>query len=904
MPTVTLDHRGLTIDGTRRWIVSGTIDPARVPAELWPHRLRAALEAGLNTVLVPAVWSVHEPRSGAFDFSGDQDIAAFIRMAGELGLMVVLRPGPFQGSGWDRGGIPAWVTAGSTEDGNTKALRSASPEFLKSCAAWLRALGGQLRSLQATEGGPIVLVQSEHRWFCGDQTQARGYLGELGRYLHESGFTAPQLNTNNLFAAAEGEIDAWNGLDDLAGTLRQLRAVRPEQPVLAWDVELGRSSTWEHPSTPIAPNEGLHKLAQAFAAGGQVNLGPFAGGSRFGFSGGRMPFSRDGFYTQSADDGAPLDEAGQPTALLDALRPLLLFASSFERLFAMAEWRAASACLAPQPAAESVVQATGEAGSVVFILRDPGAKSKNMKRELLLSDGRRFCVDLKDRPAVWCLLETPLGSNSTIDYTNASVIWAGSRAIALTAPVGSLVEISLNGSMLEGAPSRGRTPSIIEHEGVTVALLSTEQAAAAVRTPEGLLIGADAAGRPREGWKKWALISPDGGVQRGGWDSPERTSSRRTLTGWTRAGTEDVTSGKSERFAVIDDPDTLDALGVPEGYGWMRLRLSNTSSRKPMVLAAESGDRVHFFRAGKFVETAGLGPDATEDPFVLPIAKGKQTVVALLDNLGRPSGGWSELQRKGLWGSIFEVKPFKAGTPSVEIFPALNPLEFRSPLTRLHTDDETHTGRVTWSFMYRRKSPLLFRAGTLPTGVSGLLVVNDVIVDVLDEGSRGDFVLRGDVLRTGKNVVQFAPLSDPAEALAVLKSGALFFECVDNLAAGAEWAFARWEMPRDRMFTEIHNDEARDDPAWWRATFPAQRGAEPLVFDPKGLTKGQVFLNGHNVGRYFAATRDGKKLAGQRGVYLPEPWVHHDRPNVLTIFDEHGAAPSGCRVSEFRKLRG
>ena len=55
MANVSLDERGLIVDGKRRWLMSGTIDPARTPAALWPDRLRSAAAAGFNAVLVPAV---------------------------------------------------------------------------------------------------------------------------------------------------------------------------------------------------------------------------------------------------------------------------------------------------------------------------------------------------------------------------------------------------------------------------------------------------------------------------------------------------------------------------------------------------------------------------------------------------------------------------------------------------------------------------------------------------------------------------------------------------------------------------------------------------------------------------------------------------------------------------------
>ncbi len=904
MPTVTIDRRGLNVGGTRRWIVSGTIDPASVPSESWPDRLAAAAAAGLNTILVPAVWAVHEPRRAAFDFEGDRDIARFVHLAGEHGLMVILRPGPFQGDGRDRGGIPAWVDPGATDDGRALPLRSSAPGFLGACSAWLRALAAQLKGLQATEGGPIVLVQNEHRWFCADPAQAGAYLGELQRYLREGGFAVPIVSANNLYASGEGETEGWNGHSDLLATFRQLRAVRPDQACLALDFELGRPGVWGQGESAPAPARALHELAQAAAAGAQVNIAPFAGGSRFGFSGGRLPFVRDGYVAQSGSAGAPIGEGGLATETLDALRPLLMFTSSFERTLTAIDWAAAGGAMAPQAGSETVLHAPGENGSAVFVLRDPDAKTtRGLRRELLLPDGRTLEIDLKDSPAVWCLLDTLIGPNSRVDYTNASAVWGATRAIALTAPVGSPVVFSINGSEGQASPTRGKTPTIVEHEGVTVVVLSTEQASACAVAGDGLLIGGDREGVARDGWKRWTRVGSDGAVERGAWGEAKASSARRTLSGWSRATTDDLLSGESQRYAVIDGPATLDELGASEGYGWLRWRLSSTSARKPKALLPESGDRVHLYAKGELIEIAGLAPGASEAPFALPLVKGEQTIVALVDNLGRPSGGWSDAQKKGVWGPVYEVAPFKAGKATLESADPLRPLAFRTPLTRVHSEETTHAQRVTWSFTHRRKSPILFRLGAVPQGVGGLLVVNDEIVDALDEGSRGDVVLRPDTLRAGKNVVQFAPLGEPDVALAALAKSVTFFECVADLSEKAEWAFARWETPKDRAFTPW-DDDPTDAPTWWRATFPAQRAGEPLAFEPKGLTKGQAFLNGHTIGRYFNATRRGKAVDGQRGLYLPEPWLRADAPNEITLFDEHGGDPAKSRVVPLRRLRG
>lgn len=46
-------------------------------------------------------WNFHEPWPGKYQFTGDHDVEYFIRLAHQLGLLVILRPGPYICAEWD-----------------------------------------------------------------------------------------------------------------------------------------------------------------------------------------------------------------------------------------------------------------------------------------------------------------------------------------------------------------------------------------------------------------------------------------------------------------------------------------------------------------------------------------------------------------------------------------------------------------------------------------------------------------------------------------------------------------------------------------------------------------------------------------------------------------------------------
>lgn len=83
-------------------------------------------------------------------------------------------------------------------------------------------------------------------------------------------------------------------------------------------------------------------------------------------------------------------------------------------------------------------------------------------------------------------------------------------------------------------------------------------------------------------------------------------------------------------------------------------------------------------------------------------------------------------------------------------------------------------------------------------------------------------------------------------------------------------------------------------PTFFRSTFdaqpPAATGAHPVYrVTYTGLSRGSIWLNGHNLGRY------PEKIQGLNSVYLPECWIKAG-VNELAIFDEKGQSPSQVKI--------
>ncbi|WJZ94369.1 hypothetical protein VitviT2T_013238 [Vitis vinifera] len=111
---------------------------------------------------------------------------------------------------------------------------------------------------------------------------------------------------------------------------------------------------------------------------------------------------------------------------------------------------------------------------------------------------------------------------------------------------------------------------------------------------------------------------------------------------------------------------------------------------------------------------------------------------------------------------------------------------------------------------------------------------------------------------------------------------------------------------------------ARGQPlTWYKTTFNAPGGNTPLALDMGSMGKGQIWINGQNVGRYwpaykatggcgdcnYAGTYSEKKCLSncgepsQRWYHVPHSWLS-PTGNLLVVFEESGGNPAGISLVE------
>ncbi|RZB91759.1 beta-galactosidase 15-like [Glycine soja] len=106
---------------------------------------------------------------------------------------------------------------------------------------------------------------------------------------------------------------------------------------------------------------------------------------------------------------------------------------------------------------------------------------------------------------------------------------------------------------------------------------------------------------------------------------------------------------------------------------------------------------------------------------------------------------------------------------------------------------------------------------------------------------------------------------------------------------------------------------------WYKTLFKSPKGTDPVVVDLKGLKKGQAWVNGNNIGRYWTRyladdngctatcnyrgpyssdkciTKCGRPT--QRWYHVPRSFLRQDNQNTLVLFEEFGGHPNEVKFA-------
>jgi beta-galactosidase len=311
------------MDGKSYQIISGEMHYTRIPRAYWRDRLQKARAMGLNTITTYVFWNVHEPHPGDFDFSGQNDIAEFIREAQDEGLNVILRPGPYICAEWELGGYPSWLLKD-----RSLILRSSDPKYTAAVHTWFTRLAQEINPLLLKNGGPIIAVQLENEY--GSFGDDKAYLEGLKKELIDSGigdsllYTAdgpPELSKGSL-PELPAVINFGSG--DAHKAFARLEQLRPDGPHMSGEYWAGWFDHWGDKHHVTDRDKEAAELRWMLQQGYSVSMYMFEGGTSFGWMNGA---NSDGANyqpdTTSYDYDAPLAEDGEPRAKYFAFRKVI-----------------------------------------------------------------------------------------------------------------------------------------------------------------------------------------------------------------------------------------------------------------------------------------------------------------------------------------------------------------------------------------------------------------------------------------------------------------------------------------------------------------------------------------------------------------------------------------------------
>uniref|UniRef100_A0A673L275 Glycoside hydrolase 35 catalytic domain-containing protein n=1 Tax=Sinocyclocheilus rhinocerous TaxID=307959 RepID=A0A673L275_9TELE len=224
-----------TLGGKPFRILGGSLHYFRLPRAYWKDRMvkmknHSVIRLCLSCSDVP--WPLHQPEKGELHFQGGLDIKAFLHLAAEVGLWVILRTGPYICSGLDLGGLPREML-----------LRTTYQAFIAAVNVHFNKLIPKVVPFQFKKGGPVIAVQVENKY--GSHARDGNYMSFIKEALQERGIS------------------------------------EPNSPVLVMELWTGRSDGWS----------GLHHnlvavVREILRRGMSINLYMFHGGTNFGFMNG------------------------------------------------------------------------------------------------------------------------------------------------------------------------------------------------------------------------------------------------------------------------------------------------------------------------------------------------------------------------------------------------------------------------------------------------------------------------------------------------------------------------------------------------------------------------------------------------------------------------------------------
>jgi beta-galactosidase len=941
--SIDFDGAGFIINGQRTWIASGSLHYPRVPRALWRDRLLKIKRGGFNCVQTYAFWNYHEVKEGEFDFKDEKDFGAFLDLAHELGLYVVVRPGPYVCAEWENGGYPVWLRFKPDV-----LLRTNNPAFLAATDAWYDQVFKIVAPRQIHKGGSVIMVQLENEYPYGWGTDMNPYFQNLLDRAHADGLEIPLffsgLHHGGNPAPGNPEkvgdrkspwytTEFWTGWYDIYG----MQEKGGDRSVYAFD-------------------RGIWRILEN--GGDGYNFYMLHGGTNFA----TWNDDEDKVST-SYDYGAAIGQTGDLRTLYYRMKRINIFAHSFQNILANSDDSTdANKDITADVKVAARTARSGATGTIVFLdntseqpvtahlsdgasIQLDGGEVTGLVRDFSLdaefsivsSDARIYGV-LAQGPITTVIVHGLAGDTAKIDFKAAHPAnLRASTGIAKSADGTA----TLTATIQEGDPqefdlvSSGRALRVlvmtkdladrtwfVDSAGDNYvvcgpksvgdfsvqngqATLTTEEPLADTAPEQVLIYGAGA--KPAKATESAPGADPA---------PPDLSGSWRTAT----AALEADPKFNDATWKASDQPLPMGADGDTSAYAWYRASFTAPQSGKYWLQAPYFSDHAEVFVNGQIVPTPDGHPMVEQGPLALhvDVNQGDNTLAILVSHSGREKffntlGPIEKMDIKGLEGPVTLSKTQRPLLPVVkgEINHTDKDTSDQSndgpskdwkgtdfPFAANHYsqggwgNEDFGRGGTTW---FRAKLPnfdgpkriihfgFIYNKGTVYLNgqsigeAPGAGASFDLPLELAwKEGQDNVLSVQTDATTGFGGMMGHIYLTSQTPDIAI-KGWKMRGNVQDPQEAGIDWQDVPDKAPGIVTFYQA------------KFTYTPDPSSHPIFrFSNKGLSRGFVWINGHNIGRY----PEQKSIDG---LYLPECWIKPG-DNILNIVDEEGASPSQARL--------
>ena len=932
---INFDGKGFLINGDRTFVVSAGMDYARVPRELWADRLTRFQRAGFNCTEFYAFWNYHEPQSGQFDFSGNRDLDAYLKLAKSLGLYAIPRVGPYYCAEWESGGYPVWLRFVPDLQ-----VRTANAPFEQYVSRFWGKLLPIIATNQINRGGNVIFVQLENEHPVGWGTEGLG--NPYFRFLQTTAI-ADGLEVPYFFSGVHHGGDP-------AGN-RPWSSASRNSPWFSTEFWCNWFSNYGESAADARDKDWDTWKVIAYGGNG-YNYYMAHGGTDFDY------FNNDE-DAASYDYGSAVGQAGDLRPEYYKFKRAAWFARSFQSILETSDNATGTYTGAATNSAVSVVARASAAGTILF-LRNSGASAQpttvsvngvaypqtgsltvNRNEIMPVVTGYAIVPGVTLNVAPTRVLGITQQANTTtmVIYGQAgspaelyfnvparTKISAGAPALKLnrtnltlqaTFPASGVSNYSFKAGsrrvrILAVSDTLADDTWFVTAGKQNYVVCGPQYVGSAVVTNRHLQIITE---------KTWENTADNPVIAYGPADAPMSLSpvttpvshpGAATLTAWqTMSGTGEAAPGynASGWLSSSSGPQQMGADGDVSSYAWYRTTLNVSTSGTNSIFFGNVADHMMPFVDG----TAVPAENVAAKSFSAALSAGTHTLAVFTSHSGRNKlypyvGPISRMYAKGL-----------SGTARFLGVPAGDPVSLTNWNTMTATRSAVRTGppltATNWNSYAFGTDAFGGRAGYawFQTTLPAISSAETVIANFSSGADNGWVYLNGTLLATnsGRNVPLNVDLTsawkaDGSNVLSVLvqntggRGG--FFPAVtlanyQHTVALNDWvqrggpgnpnSTTGWQALPDGM--------TFSGPQFFKTTFtaapPGTAGTDPMWrVTTSGLSRGSVWVNGHNLGRY------PEKIAAP-GLYVPECWLKAGpNANTLVIYDEQGHLPARVRV--------